>query len=377
MGKGIEDIVIDRLKGKPLDAEEERAFARWYEQAGNRKRYYEWQKMRDAVYANAKAKDVTTDKVWQTIYRPKQASLYLRHFMKYAALAFIFLSMGIAFYWLRTPQETPLLTEQVTVEPGKKQAVLTLSTGEQIQLTDSTYQTLTEKNGIVIRNNAPNMLEYDKAEETKEIAYNTIYIPRGGEYKLILSDGTIVWLNSESRLRYPIAFSGARRELTLEGEAFFEVAKDQSKPFIVHTDRFDVRVTGTQFNVRTYPDEPESATLTEGQIQLERGEKVHHLIPGQQAVLAHNQITIRKVNPEEAVAWRYEAFCFKQCRLESIMNELSRWYDVEVFYLNPELKELHFTAWFRRSSSFDEVISILEKTQRVKMEVKGKTVMIR
>lgn len=377
MGKGIEDIVIDRLNGKPLNAEEERVFARWYEQAGNRKRYYEWQKMRDAVYANAKASEVVTEKAWQTIMRSGRRPLYLRRFIQYAAVVLIFLGMGIAFYWLRTPQETPLLTEQVTVVPGKKQAVLTLSSGEKLPLTDSIFQTLTEENGIIIRNNAPNMLVYDKAEETKEMAYNTIYIPRGGEYKLILSDGTVVWLNSESRLTYPIAFNGDSRELKLEGEAFFEVAKDRSRPFIVHTDRFDIRVTGTQFNVRTYPDEPESATLTEGHIQLERGEKVHRLNPGQQAVLDHNQITIREMDPEEAIAWRYEAFCFKQCRLESIMNELSRWYDVEVFYLNPKLKDLHFTAWFRRSSSFDEVIRILEKTQRVKMEVRGKTVMIR
>lgn len=376
MAKEIDDIIIDRLSDKALEAEEEEVFARWYEEAGNRRRYYEWKRMRNGVFANAKAREVVTEVAWQKVNRPGRAVTFRRGLFKYAAVAFVLLSMGIAFYWLRTPQETLPLAKQFTVEPGKKQAVLTLSTGEQIPLTDSVYQTVTKENGIVIRNNAPNMLVYDKAEESKKIAYNNIYIPRGGEYKLILSDGTIVWLNSESRLTYPIAFAGDTRELELEGEAFFEVTKDDTKPFIVHTSQFDIRVTGTQFNVRAYPEETESATLAEGSIQLEKDRQVYKLAPGQQAYLNGEEVRVKNVNLEDAIAWRYNAFSFKRVPLSEMMDELSRWYDIDVFYQNPEVKALHFTAWFRRNTPIKELLEILEKTQQVKLELKGKTLIV-
>lgn len=374
MGTDIEDIIIAKLSGQPLSKEEEVLFGQWYEQAGNSKRYYEWEKMGSAVYANAKASEISSDKAWQKISHQRQIHLFRRRFLQYAAIMVLFFSAGITFYWLRTPQSTTTITQNTLVSPGTEKAILTLSTGEKIALTND-RQTVTKDKGTVIRNNEPNALEYNKAEEFQEIAYNTLTIPRGGEYKLVLSDGTIVWLNSDSRLIFPVAFNGNTRELKLEGEAFFEVAGDQEKPFIVHTHQFDIRVTGTRFNVRTYPDEPESATLTEGGIQLEKNNRIHQLKPGQQAIIGQ-EVVIREVNIEEAIAWRNGVFCFKQSRLENIMNELSRWYDIEIFYLNPQLKDLHFTAWFQRSSSITEVIHILEKTKKIKLELKGKTLTV-
>ena len=377
MDTKIEDIVIARLNGQKLSVEEEGLFEEWYTQPENWKQYYEWEKLQAAIYANAKVSEISTDKAWKRYCVLKQHSVLHHQLLKYAAVAVVLFCIGITFYWLRAPQETAQFAENVSIEPGKKQAVLTLSSGEKISLSDSLHQRIIKENGIVIRNDAPNMLVYDKPEESQQMVYNTIYIPRGEEYKLTLSDGTTVWLNSESQLTYPVAFNGNNRELRLEGEAYFDVAKDQSKPFIVHTRQFDIRVTGTQFNVRTYLDEPESATLTEGHIQLEKGSEIHLLVPGQQAIVGTHSVTVSQVNPEEAIAWRYEAFCFKQCRLENIMNELGRWYDLEIFYLNPRFKELHFTAWFRRNSSISEVIEVLEKTQKIKVELKGKTLTVR
>ena len=204
-----------------------------------------------------------------------------------------------------------------------------------------------------------------------------MWIPRGSEYQLILSDGTIVWLNSESEITFPVNFTGEKREVKLKGEAFFDVAKDERHPFIVKTEQFDIRVTGTQFNVRAYTDEPASATLAEGSIQLVRQEEVIPLVPGQQALLKQGIVKVREIELREAIAWRYNAFYFKQQPLESLLNEIARWYDVEVIYQNPTLKKLHFTAGFQRSCSITEVINTLGMTQKIRLEIKGKTLLVK
>lgn len=356
--------------------EEEEVFAAWYEEPKNRKCYYEWQKIQAAIRANAEAPGAAAGAAWRKIALRERPLLWLRRGWKYVAAACLLLGIGMAAYRLRvTEQEVPL-AQQATVEPGRKQAVLTLSTGKQISLTDSLCRTVTKENGTVIRNDAPNMLVYDAAEQSRGLVYNTVAIPRGGEYKLTLSDGTAVWLNADTRLTFPVAFNGTRREVKLEGEAFFEVAKDTARPFVIHTREFDVRVTGTAFNVRSYPEEAKSATLIEGGIQLEKGNFFYRLQAGEQAIVKDAQVDIRQVKAEEAIAWRYGTFSFKEARLEHIMNELSRWYDVEVFYLHPQLKELHFTAWFRRNSSIEEVVRILEKTKKIRIHIKGRTLMI-
>lgn len=375
--KKTEEIAVARLCGEALNAEEEAIFAAWYEEPENRRRYCEWQKLRAAVRAGVEVPAARTEAAWRKVAAPRRPLLWLRRGWKYAAVACLLAGVGMAFYRLRVVEKNVPLAQQVAVEPGRKQAVLTLSTGKRIPLTDSVYRTVTKENGTVIRNDSPNMLVYDAAEGSQGLVYNTVAIPRGGEYKLTLADGTTVWLNADTRLTFPVAFNGARREVKLEGEAFFEVAKDTLKPFIIHTRGFDVRVTGTRFNVRTYPEEPESATLLEGGIRLEKGGDSYRLEPGQQAVVGEHSVRIRAVDPADAVAWRSEAFSFREESLEHIMNELCRWYDVEVFYQNPDLKELHFTAWFRRNSSLEEVIGILMKTRKSHINLNGRTIVIK
>ena len=266
---------------------------------------------------------------------------------------------------------------EVPVQPGRKQAVLTLSSGQQVMLADTIVH-VNEK-GMVISNFPDKELVYKIMNDTMktETIYNTVTVPRGGEYKLVLADGTIVWLNSDSHIRYPVTFSGNTRQVELEGEAYFEVAKDVEKPFIVRMNEYNVRVTGTQFNVRNYLNESLATTLVEGGVQIERKGKVDRLRPGQQAVLENNEIRIRVVNVEEQVAWRHGAFGFTQCRLENIMEELARWYDVDVFYMNQQVKDYHFSAWFKRSSSINEVINILEKTKKISLDLKGRILTVK
>lgn len=376
MNKDIVNI-LEKLffSQQALTSEEQRIFDEWMKESGNRQKLYEWQRLESAIYALGTSQKANSEESWKKIN--KRISRHHLRLLPYAAAAIVVLCLGTAIHlFTSTVPTNPLLSSVNKQEkPAQKQVTLTLSTGQQIALSDS-LSTMREANSTHIQK-IGNQLVYNTTDTTSQPVYNTITIPRGGVYKLVLADHTIVWLNSESQLTYPVAFNGDTRELRLKGEAFFEVTKDVHKPFIVHTSRFDIRVTGTQFNVRTYPEEKESATLAEGSIQLERNHRVYQLEPGQQACLQDQEIKVKEVDLEHAIAWRHDAFSFKEEPLDNIMNELSRWYDVHIFYLNPAVKKLHFTAWFRRNSSLEEVIGILKKTQKINVELKGKTVTVR
>jgi hypothetical protein len=368
----LEKLFISR---QSLTSEEQRIFDEWMKETGNRQKLYEWQRLESAIYALGTSRKANSEEGWEKINR--RIRRHRLRLLPYAAAAIVLLCLGIAIHLLTSQVATPSLLSSVNRQenPVPKQVMLTLSTGRQIPLSDSLPK-MKETNGTDIQITG-DQLVYNPSDTMSLPIYNTITIPRGGEYKLVLADHTIVWLNSESQLTYPVAFNGDTRELRLKGEAFFEVAKDTHKPFIVHTPQFDIRVTGTQFNVRSYPEERESATLAEGSIQLEMNRQVYRIVPGQQAYLQGQEVKIKEVDLEHAIAWRYDAFSFKEEPLENIMNELSRWYDVDIFYLNPTVKDLHFTAWFRRNSSLEEVTDILKKTHKINIELKGRTLTVR
>ena len=332
-------------------------------------------KIRSGIIASRVKERIDKEKAWNKV-RPVRKISRMRILLKYVAIMILPLSLG---FFLLTRENKPekVVYAEAPVQPGKKQAVLTLSSGQQVMLADTVVR-VNEK-GMVISNLPDKELVYKIMNDTMktETVYNMVTVPRGGEYKLVLADGTIVWLNSDSHIRYPVTFSGDTRQVELEGEAYFEVAKDKEKPFIVRMNEYNVRVTGTQFNVRNYSNENLATTLVEGRVQIERKGRVDRLRPGQQAILENNEIRIRTVNVNEQVAWRHGAFGFTQCRLENIMEELARWYDVDVFYMNQQVKNYHFSAWFKRSSSINEVINILEKTKKISLDLKGRILTVK
>ena len=371
----IEEIIIKRLSEEHLSKEESVFFDKWYQNSSNREYYNDLLKIRSGIIASQVKERIDKRKAWNQVHPARKISL-IRTLLKFAAIMILPLSLGVFLLILENKQEKVVYAE-VPVQPGRKQAVLTLSSGQQVMLADTIVH-VNEK-GMVISNFPDKELVYKIMNDTMktETIYNTVTVPRGGEYKLVLADGTIVWLNSDSHIRYPVTFSGNTRQVELEGEAYFEVAKDVEKPFIVRMNEYNVRVTGTQFNVRNYLNESLATTLVEGGVQIERKGKVDRLRPGQQAVLENNEIRIRVVNVEEQVAWRHGAFGFTQCRLENIMEELARWYDVDVFYMNQQVKDYHFSAWFKRSSSINEVINILEKTKKISLDLKGRILTVK
>ena len=211
--------------------------------------------------------------------------------------------------------------------------------------------------------------------------YNKLVTPIGGEYRLTLSDGTKVFLNAASELKYPVEFMGDRRVVDLDGEAYFEVHKDNQRPFVVRTKGAEVCVLGTSFNVNTYGDDGRIyTTLVNGSVRVlsvKNGqEKV--LTPGMQGVMnmQTGQLMVREVDVESYVAWREGRFVFRTMTLDLIMQQLQRWYDFEVFYQNLELKDYEFRGVIKRDMDLDKVLSVIKATTNVDFEVKGKVITI-
>ncbi len=374
MEKELEEIIMKQLASEILSEDERVCFEEWYKNPSHQEYFRKLLKIRSGVMAHSVKNKIDCEKTWKKI-RPVRKISRIRQVLKYAAIMLLPLCVGLLlFTWEQ--EKGQVVYVEPTVKPGGKLAVLTLSTGEQVELAGR-VSAMSEQ-GAEISNSTDNELVYKQVGDVAPVeeVYNTISIPRGGEYKLVLADGTTVWLNSDSDIRFPVTFSGDKRQVELRGEAYFEVAKNVEKPFIVKINDYDIRVTGTQFNVRNYPGERVATTLVEGSVQLERGKDVQKMYPGQQALLIDGQLVMKEVDMMDAIGWREGTFSFKEVRLEDIINELARWYDFDVYYQNVEVKNYHFTAWFRRNVSIEEVIEVLEKTKKIKMKLDGKTLIV-
>jgi hypothetical protein len=266
------------------------------------------------------------------------------------------------------------------VVPGFNKATLTLSDGSNIDLNDSKNGTLSKQGGVSVGKLGDGKLVYDiNGAKTKKAAvlYNTITTPRGGQYQVVLSDGTKVWLNAASSLKFPAIFTGNERNVELSGEAYFEVAKNKDKPFKVAVNNMNIEVLGTHFNVNAYNDENAiKTTLLEGSVKLKTGNQQAYLKPGQQATLGQQQMfNIRPVNTEDAVAWKNGYFVFNNENIQSIMKKISRWYDVEVVY-EGKVDERDFGGTASRFGSVTEVLKLLELTGTVHFKMEGRRITV-
>lgn len=248
------------------------------------------------------------------------------------------------------------------VNPGKEGAILTLANGQTIVLDSLGNGLVAKQNGTqVVLNNGS--LRYH-AEDAEAISFNTITTPRGRKFQLVLPDGTKVWLNAASSLRFPTVFSGKERKVEITGEAFFEVNKNTAQPFIVQiNDHADIRVVGTQFNVNAYEDESSiHTTLLEGSVRIRSHEQVRLLAPGQQAQISNNGDLriVDNANLEQVTAWKAGYFNFDGASLQEVMRELARWYDLEVVY-EGKMPVQQFEGELPRSLQLSQVTKILTK----------------
>ncbi|HEY1009775.1 MAG TPA: FecR family protein [Daejeonella sp.] len=302
-----------------------------------------------------------------------------------SAAAIVVIAIGL-FYQPQADKPAPLAgqgVEQEQIVPGGNKAMLTLANGKKIILSDASNGTLAEQAGVQISKTADGQLVYKILDPSQQDLntgnqFNTIETPKGGQYQIHLPDGSTVWLNAASKLTYPSSFSShTNRKVDLTGEAYFEIAKDHSRPFIVKTATQEVEVLGTHFNVNSYEDEPAvKTTLLEGSVKINTNNGSNRILkPGQQLALTGNTIHIANIDTELAVAWKNQQFVFESDDIRYIMRMVSRWYNVEVEYRGP-IPESKFGGSVSRFDNVSEVLKPLELTGRVRFKIEGKRIIV-
>lgn len=289
------------------------------------------------------------------------------------------LALGVTLWMTFGKKENvaPLPVASKIIPAGEKKATLTLADGTEVHVEEITAQILQEK-GMNIEYRNGEIVYHKSEEKTTEVVYNKLEVPRGGECMIKLDDGTKVWVNAETKLKYPVAFVGDRREVVLEGEAFFDVAKNE-KPFIVETSFGDVRVLGTAFGISAYASESESyTTLVRGKVSVEReGMKPVVILPGEQVVTSKDGKMIKQqVDVEEFVGWKDGIYVFKEKSLGEIMKTLERWYNISVDFQEKSLVDLPFTGNLKRYDDINVFFDALTRTGDMKYRVEGNQVIL-
>jgi transmembrane sensor len=307
-----------------------------------------------------------------------------------AASILIVASLGFYFYSInQSANDQNQVTFQNDIAPGKNGATLTLANGKKIFINDALVGNIAEQAGVKISKTSDGQIIYvissERSDEKSQgTGYNTLSTTRGEQTQVRLPDGSLVFLNAMSSLKYPTSFAKqAKRQVSLTGEGYFEIAKDKAHPFIVTTDKQEVAVLGTHFNINSYADEASvRTTLLEGSVRVvtssRASEATRDLIlkPNQQSTLLAGNFKITNVNAEDAVAWKNGTFIFNDETLESIMNRVSRWYDVDVVYQgNINKRELYYGG-VSRYDNISKVLQTLELTKGVHFKIEGRRLLV-
>lgn len=379
--------IMERFANGNASEADKRELDDWYAGAPSLKKYA------DGLTSSEKlqAKDRLLHNINKQIYREAVPIKQLRTniFRRIVLAAVILIIITGLFYYSQIEHFTP--TEQQahsqTIIPGGNKAFLTLADGTRISLTDATNGDIAKQAGVTISKTTDGQLIYT-AHNTVEQSdtYNTIETPNGGQYQLLLPDGTTVWLNASSSLKYPTNFAiKGQRRVELTGEAYFEVAKDKKRPFIVTTNNIseklkeqEVEVLGTHFNINAYNDDNTiKTTLLEGSVRVKSSPSLVIILnPGQQSINNGNDLKIADVNTEYAVAWKDGYFRFNDKTLEMAMKEISRWYNVNVSYKNKALKNEPLAGTISKYSSIGQVLKKMELTGAFHFTVKAREIMV-
>ena len=305
-----------------------------------------------------------------------------RVFLRYAAILLIPLSATV-YGVLRSGEETVSLADLNAITPGGTRAELVLPSGEVVDLVAKSGVISRGENTVI--NNEGKTLSYKSIGNQApmdSLRYNEVIVPKGGEYQLVLSDGTLVYLNSMTKIRFPERFSEKCREVEVCGEAFFEVAENKRVPFVVKTDAYEITVLGTKFNVTAYADEQvATTTLVEGAVSISGkciGE-AKALRPNEQFVLdrVSGSVEIKNVDVNYYTAWKDGMFRFRDVRLEEIMRVVERWYDMTVVYEDESVKDLHFGFNMSRLETIEPLLNIFELNGKIKITKEGKVLKIK
>lgn len=301
-------------------------------------------------------------------------------FYYYVAAAIILIAFGFGVFYNNNDRKEIVaqqdLTKRIDVLPGTDKAILTLADGSKIVLDDKTNGDISQHAGVTISKTDDGQLIYKvdaSSKNSSAIAFNTIETPKGGQYQIILPDGTKVWLNAASSLKYPEAFIGSERKVELTGEAYFEVAKNKNLPFRVMSKNQEIEVLGTHFNVNNYMDDKAAkTTLLEGSIIISNSKSKKVLKAGEQAIIKNYGMAeievLSNVDADDETAWKNGQFRFNNAGLKTILNQLERWYDIKIDYST--VPEKRYNGMVPRKAKLSEVLKMLELTGNISFEIK-------
>ena len=363
MSKNAKEL-LNKYKNGTISADEKLLVEDWFMEYGTDEEILlnEWQ------IGNAKAE------MWEVIDRKRNKEIKLKLWPRIAvaaAIVLIGLTAGLFFISRQSQPDLFVAVKRNDVAPGKNTATLTFGNGKTIILNDQKSGVVIDAAALTYNDGSKVVEEAGLSAAAQQMVAST---PRGGTYQILLPDGSRVWMNAASTLKFPSTFTNLKnRTIELSGEAYFEVAKDKEHPFIVKTSRQAIKVLGTHFNVNAYPDEADEKTvLLEGAVNVNGTET---LSPGQQLqIRSDGKVRIDLVDTEGAVAWKNGYFLFKDVPLKVIMHQLSRWYNIEIVY-NGEPKDETFNGLIKRNSNLSRILNVLEKGG-VKFDLQGKKLIV-
>lgn len=375
----IAAIILAYLRDE-VDEEGQRKLKVWLEESDSHKTLFARIQDEKMQYEDIqKILSYDAGGAWQVVQQKAARRRRKRLTRVYRVAVSVVIIFGVAIAFLLREEATTVVpvvkVEEIT--PGRSMAKLTVASGDVYHL-DSLHQvdlitSLAENNGKEVV-----FIDRQLEEGEREIKYNKVEIPRGGEYQIVLGDGTRVYLNAQTELRFPESFASSEQRLVyLSGEAYFEVTKNPSKPFVVQCKDYAVKVLGTSFNVNSYEgDETSKTTLASGKVEIDMDGKQTILNPGQQAIIKNGEVNVKEVDVEVYTTWMFDNFRFQSESIQEIMTKLSRWYAIDVFYMNESVRNYHFTGYLPRYAKIADVLELLSLTTNIKFDVEGKTVIV-
>lgn len=325
------------------------------------------------------------EKVWSRIKQETPVNGMVRPLYKWMSAAAVILVAILGFWmWMGSSESGANGTKPIAsnlpgdIMPGGNKAILTLADGTKVILDSANNGAITKQGNVTVIKLNDGLLSYEKTTDTNmEVVYNTITTPRGGQYQLVLVDGSKVWLNAASSIKFPNVFNGNERRIELTGEGYFEVEHDVKKPFYVNAGGIEVKVLGTHFNVNSYADESSvKTTLLQGSVKVIEGANSKTIVPGMQAQVSGNgNISTLQVDVKEVVAWKNGKFIFDNANIRSIMRQLEKWYDIEVEYQTIDTDET-FMGSISRNVNLSQILDMLEKTGSLKFQMVGRRIIV-
>ena len=381
--KHIFDIaeLITRYHYGRLSETEENQLSEWLKQSPRHQKVFD--KLKQESYLQEKfMQEQTYDSRQATrniFIRKNRKQKYIRLWQSVAASLILLIGVSTWLITSQHPENRPIELSASYPVPGSRHAILHLPDGTSLALGPTLADTIVKRDGAKVIVASDN-IKYTETEDSTITTYHTLNIPKGGEYLVTLEDGTTVHLNSDSYLRYPTKFNGNRRQVFLSGEAYFDVAKNPEKPFIVQTENISIKVYGTVFNVNTRDARKVQTVLVEGSVGIwtKANKKEYRLSPSQIATynVEEQKIEIQEVDTRFYTAWQEGLFLFNNVTLEHALEELARWYDIDIFYSNKSLKEQRVSCYMQRFEDITLILNAISQITDARFDLNGKTLTV-